>query len=104
MKQLFAGGAFEIEGQAFLVAVEHHEDGALLTDIRIAAAGFRFLARALDLDDFGAHVAEHHPAIGAGPRMRELQNPNAVQRSLCHATGLASCSSQLLVATGCPAE
>ena len=78
MEQLFPLLAFEVERQALLVAVKHHEDGALFAHIGIAAARFRLLPRAFDLDDLSAHVAEHHPAIGAGPGMGKLQHANAV--------------------------
>ncbi len=75
-------GMLEVERDAALVAIQHHErrrdavDARLAIAARIVAAG-----KLLDLDDVGAHVGEHHAARGPGHDLRELEHAHAGKRS-----------------------
>ena len=94
----------QIERDALLVAVEHHEDDALVRHVGIAAAGLRLLAGTFDLDDLRPHVAEHHAAERACPCVRQLDDANALQRTRRHSVCSFSRSIQLRDADGCPAH
>src|SRR5690349_7699116 len=62
-----AARMLEVERDAFFVAVDAEEIGALALDEGgTPAACIVPLARLFDLDDAGAHVGQHHRAVRAG--------------------------------------
>ena len=75
----------QIEGNAFLVAVEAQIAGADPLSVRpleerpVAAPALAH-AGALDFDDFGAHIGQNHRAERAGHDVRYIQHPQALQR------------------------
>ena len=77
-----AGGVAQIEGNAFLVAVDAKEAAADLSSVRFAdewATATRQIAGAwtLDLDYFGAHVGQNQRAEWAGDDVGGIQNADA---------------------------
>ena len=75
-------GGLEVDGDAFLVAVDAQEVGALVAQERRAPAP-RVVAAAgmFELDDAGAEVAEHHRAVRPREHAGEIENGDAVQWS-----------------------
>ena len=74
-------GVLEIEGQAFLVAVDAEEVRAFFVQKRRAPGpGVVALARLLDLDDARAHVAQQHRAVRTRQHPRQVQDKDAVKR------------------------
>ena len=70
----------EVERDRALVAINGKVIGRFAVDEgRPPGAGVVALARQLDLDHVGAHVAQHHRAIGAGHDAREIDDANAAQ-------------------------
>ena len=82
----------EVQGDAFLVAVDAEKIRALAADERRApAARVVAAARLLDLDDAGAHVREHHRAVRARQDPGQIEHGHAVEwRS--HMQGMLNCT------------
>ena len=96
-EKLAALGAFQVEGDAPLVAVHGLKVRADLsltfTSGREVAAGIAVYG-VLDLDDIGPHVREHDGAPRPVLIDRHVENLNAVQRSLHHTLLLACLSKE----------
>ena len=76
-----AFGAFQIERNAFLVAVDAEEVGAVGTDEgRTPLAAFVSGAGVFDFDDAGAEIAEVHGAEGPGDGAGQIEDEDAFQR------------------------
>jgi hypothetical protein len=58
--------ALEIQRDAFLAAVQGQEEAAPAVDERTPAARIVAVLRFFDLENLGAHVAEHHRAVRPG--------------------------------------
>ena len=75
-----AFGLLEVERDALLVAIRAEEVGALAADERRSPrACLIAVAGPLDLDDAGAHVGQHHRAVGAGQYSRQIEDGEAAQ-------------------------
>ena len=74
-----AGVGLQIDGEALLAAVQAEKEGAPPVPERRPGAGVVALGRLLDLDDLGAHVAEHHRAVGTGEDARQVEHPESGQ-------------------------
>ena len=72
----------QVEDDGPLVAVDRQEVGAQAVEV-VAGPGADVVAEAgrFDLDDVGAHVGEHHGAVGRGPGVLEGDDLDAVERS-----------------------
>ena len=76
----------EIEDDAALIAVHHHEGRRLAGDVGGQhAAGVVAAAGPFDLDDVRAHVGEHAPARRTGHDVRKIEDAHADQRTLFRA-------------------
>ncbi len=73
----------EVEGEALLAAINRHEVGGLAPREGRPSARVVSLARLLDLDDLGAHVAQRHGAEGARQHAGEVDDADARQRRPC---------------------
>ena len=81
-EHLLAGGHRHVQRHRALVAVGAEEIGGLAGhERRSPAAGIVAAAGRLDLDDVGAHVAEHHGAERAGENAGEIEHADAGQRA-----------------------
>ena len=73
-------GMFEVERDAFLVAIDAQEVRALaLEEGRAPRPRVIPLARLLDLDDARAHVSEEHRAIRSREDTGEVENHDSVE-------------------------
>ncbi len=79
-EDLLAARGPQVEAEALLAAVVDREIDALAAHQRLRLARL-LAAQLLDLDDLGAEVGEDHAAARAGLVPRQLEDPNAVQRS-----------------------
>ena len=74
-------GFFQVQGDAFLAAIEHREIDAVGAPTRDITAHLLAAAGALDLDDFRASFSQkqcrHRPRQQRG----KVQNENAFERS-----------------------
>ena len=66
MQNVLASVFFEIEAEAFLVAVDREEIGTLAINERRSPVATIVSFGRLDFEDVSAHIAEHHRAIGPG--------------------------------------
>lgn len=92
-ENLFALLAFQVQRHAALVAVQVHEIGAFAVHNGEVAARIVAAARQLNFRHLGAHVCQHHAAVGARQHARKVQYFYSVQQT-CHDKG----SSNLLCA------
>src|SRR5262249_18526905 len=88
-------GRLQVERQALLVAVEREERDALaVEEVRPLLAVLVALAGTLDFDDFSSEVAEEHRAVGPRHVLREVEHPQAGQRT-SHEAGWSFCTSSI---------
>ena len=80
-RELATRRVFQVERDAALVAVEVGEAGALAVDDRREVPRVVADLDRLDLDDFGAHVAQEHRADRSGDVVAQFQNLDAFERS-----------------------
>jgi hypothetical protein len=74
-------GAFEIDRQTFLAAVQADKIGGVRAlERRSPRAPNVALAGILDFDDIGAVRCHQHGAVGTGQCVGEIKNGDAVQR------------------------
>ncbi|MNC52239.1 hypothetical protein D3C75_1015750 [compost metagenome] len=93
---LTALGRFNIDSNALFVAVEGAEKARpCAQQTACAVAAYR-----LDLDDFGAKVAEDHAARRAHDHMRNLNDTDAVQGKSGHCGAPLTGSSGVAVCVG----
>ena len=71
-----AVGRLQIERDALLAAVQREKEAAGAFDERRPGARVVAVLRLFDLQDLGAHVAEHHRAERAGDDPREIDTRN----------------------------
>jgi len=70
----------EVDGDAFLVAIDAEEVRALaFEERRTPRARVVALPRLLDLDHACAHIGQQHRAIGTGEDAREVEDCDAVE-------------------------
>src|SRR5207247_3198901 len=72
-KDRLALRGLEVQGDALLVAVDGHEVRRLAAREGRPAPRVVALPRLFDLDDLGAHVAQHHRAERPGEAAGEIQ-------------------------------
>ena len=95
-QRLATGIGLQVEHDAALVGVEHHELVGL--DRLVGAEAQGLTAGWLDFDDVGAQLCEQQPAVWAVVDLAEFEDPDAVKRrhdlhlsvSLQHATRLGA--------------
>jgi hypothetical protein len=82
--------ALEVDGEAPLVSIQRHEDGALAGPERWTPSP-RIVppSRALDLDDLGTHVTERLRAEWAGHVLGEVGDDDSIERKR-HGRSLAA--------------
>ena len=77
---VIAVSAFEIKGDAALVAVHHEKRGGFAADVRRYSTSSVVAARDLfDFDDVGTHVGEHQTANRPRHDVRELDDFDACE-------------------------
>ena len=73
----------KFEADAALAAVEAGE-------VAVADLAGDVSARRLDLGDLGAEVGEHHRGVRTGQHVADLEDADALERTVSHRTALAS--------------
>ncbi|GBD12969.1 hypothetical protein HRbin24_00990 [bacterium HR24] len=80
-KEVSAGGALQVDADAALAPVHREEVGGLVVQVGARGAGHVAVGRALDLDDVGAQVAQHHAGERPSQDPGEVQDADTGQRS-----------------------
>ena len=81
IEDVATAGRLEVEGDAFLVAVDAQKVSALAAhEGRTPGAGVVSLVRVFDLDDPSPHIAEQHRAVRSGEDPREIEHGQAGER------------------------
>ena len=84
LEHLDAFGILGVADDAFFAMVDADKVTALAVDERTVAAAVIAGTGLFYLDDLGAHVAQHHGAVGTGQRVGEIQNADPFQRFFRH--------------------
>ena len=71
--------------------VDAEKVAALTVDKRAVAAAVIAGAGLFNLNDLGAHIAEHHGAVGACQRIGEIQYTDTLQRFFGHNETTSRC-------------
>src|SRR5262249_23476612 len=79
-QDLDAVTGLEIQRHALLAAVDRHEIRRFTQDERRPLPRVVALAGLLDLDDLGAHVAQHHGRERPGQHAGEIEHANTLKR------------------------
>ena len=80
LEHLDALGVLGVADNALLAVIDADEIAALAIDEGAVAAGVIAGTGLFHLDDLGAHIAEHHGAVGACQRIGEIQYTDALHR------------------------
>ena len=91
LEHLDALGILGVADNALFTVVDADEITALTVDKRTIAAAVIAGAGLFDLDDLGAHIAEHHGAVGTCQRIGEIQYTNTLQRLFGHNETTSRC-------------
>ena len=78
----FACLILQVDGDAALIAVDHHEGGGFTLDWRDETARAVAPMRAFDFDHVGAKISQMHRGRRAREIGRHIQNLNARERAL----------------------
>jgi hypothetical protein len=80
-ERLLAGAGLEVEFDAALVAVHHHEGGRFAVNVRRQEAAGIVAIGPLHLDHVRAHVGQHQPGNRTGHDVGQLDDLHALKRA-----------------------